>query len=134
MKDNLFSLVTLLRALNIHYQVSHHNTKGVTFFGDHEFLGGAYEEVVGDYDSLAERFVCEFGDEDISKLIDGISTYNKYVNKNNIFKSFSLFEKEVQDQIEKIAKEKISQGLYNLLGSIAEKSESRYYKIEQRIK
>lgn len=101
-----------------------------------------YEEVEGEYDSVAERMI-GLGDSsqlNLHAITDAVSQKCKQYPidaKENaaLFQAALQLEKELQQQIEMMVKAGgVSQGVVQLLGDIAQRSEIRTYKIKQRIK
>lgn len=135
-------LLVLLRAMQIFSQSAHHLVKGSSFHSDHSFFGDVYEQVAGDFDSLAERIVGLYGEEHlalqpmltavVAKLSDAPSIA---VEDNQTFYSHQLkMEESLCKLVEKIIAAGVYPGTEQLIGEIANKAEMRKYKIKQRMK
>ncbi len=136
-------LLSLLRAMHLFAHSAHNLCSGQTFHEDHAFFGGLYEAFSDDYDDLAERLIGLFGTDHMNlneilasaqKLLEGCPS-NK-VTDNKVFYVHQLkYEEALQAEVEHICHIKgISQGVIQLLGDMANKSEMRVYKINQRLK
>lgn len=135
-------LLVLLRAMQIFAQNAHHVVKGTPFHSDHGFFGDVYEEVAGDFDSLAERIVGLYGEEPlalqpmmaavVARLGDAPSVG---VEDNKVFYVHQLkMEDSLCKLVERIISAGVNPGTEQLIGEICNKSEIRKYKIKQRIK
>lgn len=128
--------------MQIYSQNAHHLVKGNTFQQDHDFFGSVYEELVGDYDDVAERIIGLYGEEPLNlqeimtavcvKIANAPSTGT---SENKVFYQYQLTQEETLCKlIEKIIKTGVYPGTEQLIGEIANKSEARKYKIKQRLK
>lgn len=128
--------------MNLFTHSAHNLCAGGSFFSDHDFFAATYNELESDYDSLIERCIGLFGDEHlclkdiISEALEIIMKCpDRVQNNKEYFAYLSKLEDELVASIETLSKiDDISQGLIQLLGSIAERSEIRQYKIKQRLK
>lgn len=133
----LNKLASDFRFMQMYAHNAHNLIKGSTFFQDHGFLGDLYPKYEEIYDSLIERMLGL--DEDINLIeINDIAfqTLKKggvTDDPQKIFTSLLRFEQYICLQIEDI-KEQYSEGTRQMLGTIADESESRQYKLKQRIK
>lgn len=132
------SLAILLRAEQLVAHNFHNMTKGVSFFADHEFFGGVYPELEGDYDAVVER--CIGSGEDInlcdvtSQAAQKASAYDCSDMASDEMCAVLLgMERALQAKCTELNKG-ASLGTQNLLQGIADKSEMRTYKLRQRIK
>lgn len=135
-------LLVHLRAMQLFAQNAHHLVGRVPFFQDHDFFGDAYDQHASDYDSVAERIVGLFGEEQLA--LSGIlqEVYAKLhkapsvgVSENSAFFIYQLqLEKELCQKIAEVCAAGASEGTKQLIGDIADKSEARQYKIQRRIK
>ena len=138
-KDKFLLPIIRLRVLQLFYHYCHNLTKGVIFFQDHEFLGASYAEVEGHYDSLAEFCIASLGEDafDTELITKGISkglTVLK-INKmgpNAMLEKALALEQELYEDLTELDKGSPI-GLRNLLGAIAEASDVRKYKLQQRL-
>lgn len=138
----MLNLLIHLRLMNLLLHQYHNVCARVGFYADHEAFGAMYEEVEGEYDSVAERLI-GLGDSsqlNLHAITDAVSQKCKQFPidaKENaaLFQAALQLEKELQQQIEMMVKAGgVSQGVVQLLGDIAQRSEIRTYKIKQRIK
>jgi len=133
-------LLNHLRLMQLYAHMAHHVCKGPLFFQDHEFLGSLYAEVEGDYDAVAERAINKEGLSVVNLNSQLKSIYSKAKNlpdeskddKTHLKKVLEL-EKELCSIIEKLVPN-VSAGTEQLIGNVADKSEVRQYKLEQRLK
>lgn len=157
----LTKLAAMFRYLQFYAHAAHNVTKGSTFFEDHSFFGDLYGTYEGLYDDMIERLIglgnsvnipaitteaCSqfksawpsMGGE--SGAVFGGKALDITIRSNASVDSYSLFSKllegesKVRDAIEDCAKSgEVSQGTLNLLADIADKSEMRTYKMQQRV-
>jgi len=137
-------IATYLRFLQLYAHICHNLVSGPTFFADHEFLGELYPAYEGEYDSVVERMI-GLGmkpnlfaiTKDAAAMLDRVG--NK--NINEAFKNLLKIEKLLCDVIEKEVTPSpmahphtnMKQGTIQMLGNIADASEVRQYKMNQRI-
>lgn len=119
---------------NAHRKVSHS-----TFFSDHDYLGELYEAYDAAYDGIVERMIGA-GDEvnEFDIINAAAAQFNKHREDNfdkniSYFAQILAFEKQLCAMLSEVAKN-VSLGTNDLLTSEASNSESRQYKIGQRIK
>ncbi len=135
-------LLALLRAMQLYAHSSHLLVSRDTFQQDHDFFKELYKEVENDYDDVAERIIGLFGDNSLQlqtllqnvlkKIQDCPSTD---AQQNSDFYSYQLkLEDRLTGLISNIIKAGVTPGTEQLIGDIANKSESRKYKIKQRLK
>jgi DNA-binding ferritin-like protein len=135
-------LMYLLRAMQLYAHNCHNLVKGQSFFSDHGFFGDVYSEVEGHYDSVVERSIGLYGDAHMnlqtiisasaSKIVDAPSVN---VESNKVYYEYQLkLEERLTDLIRQIIAAGVTPGTEQLIGDIADKSESRKYKIKQRLK
>lgn len=136
-------LLVHLRAMQMYAQSAHHLVARTPFHSDHEFFGGVYEQLNGDYDSVAERIVGTSGEEQlnlaeismqVAQSLQNIKSVG--VKENKEFYSLLLqMEHGLCVLVDRICKsEGTSEGTKQLVGEICNQSEIRQYKIKQRIK
>jgi DNA-binding ferritin-like protein len=126
----------ILRYLQLYAHQAHNLVKGPTFFQDHEFLGGLYPVYEAEYDSVIERLIGLGKTVNIQKtnmLAAKELPQDSSVVGNKCFQHLLESEKYLCQQIEQSVKG-ASQGTIQLLGNIADQSEMRQYKLQQRIK
>ena len=131
---SLTRILTVLRAGQLYYQAAHNLTKGETFLQDHGFLGEAYEAFAEAYDGVAERSVGLGEKPDLFKINEEsakISSGLKIEDLDGAFEQALEVEKSLVKEIEQVGK--VSKGTDNLLAGIADESEVRIYKIQQRL-
>lgn len=135
-------LLIHLRAMQMFSHSAHHLVSRIVFHSDHEFFGGLYSELSGDYDSVAERLIGLSGEEqmELSSILIGVATKLKGcpsigVRENSEFYRYQLaLEDQLNALISNLIKLGVSVGTEQMIGDIADRSESRKYKIKQRIK
>lgn len=136
----LLSLVISIRSLHLYYHYCHNLTYGPTFLADHNTFADFYTELAGQYDQVSEYAVALLGNskfdvENINKAIamrlDGMAV-NK-LSPGEMFKQALKLEKDLVEDLEALDK-KSSIGMKNLLGDLAQTSDVRTYKIQQRLK
>ena len=139
-QELFLKLVAQLRMMQIAYQAAHHNVKGSLFFADHGALGGFYDELQGEYDRAAEKYVSLYGSYSIAQvmqmamgMMQGIPSGDVKENKEH-FVALLAKEKEVSSMVDMLVRQGgYSEGDKNLLSDIATKSSGRIYLIKRRI-
>jgi len=127
-----------LRCMNLFYHDCHNNTTGISFVGDHELFKDFYEGLETDYDDLVERFL-GLGEMEKIKSFEIIDTLKELLNKlsdvseKNVFMVSLHLEENLRSMLQEIDKT-ATIGTRNLIGTIADKSEVRSYKLKQRNK
>lgn len=129
-------VATILRFLQLYSHIAHNMVSGATFFEDHSFLGGLYPAYESEYDDVVERMIGLGMTVDLFKvqhkaveMLDRVS----FSNAKQAFQTILDSEKKLASEIETEAKLKPSQGTLQTLGTIAENSEVRQYKLKQRL-
>lgn len=138
----MLNLLIHLRLMNLLLHQYHNVCARVGFFADHEALGEMYEEADSEYDLVAERLVglSDSSALNLQAILDAVcQKYKQYPmdakENSTLFQAALQLEKELQQQIEVLVKAGgITQGVVQLLGDIAQRSEIRTYKIKQRLK
>jgi len=140
----LFDLLTTLRAMYVHYQNLHWESKGSSFYGDHLLYQRLYEAVAEETDSLAEKILGLTGEgvfvSDIHTFEHGYNTLNIWyeATKGSKPEERALFsEAYLLEQLEYVdayltdlgAK---SMGLDDMLSGMASKHEEHVYLLRQR--
>ena len=120
---------------------AHHLVKSQSFFSDHEFFGEVYSQLATDYDDVAERIVGTLGEDALnlqtlmSSVIAKLSQAPSVSQKNNrVFFEYQLQQEQVLCNLIKQIEPTVSPGTQQLITEICNKSESRQYKIKQRLK
>ena len=133
----MHNLATLLRTAQFYAHNSHNLTTGITFFEDHEFFGelyGTYEEA---YDGVVERMIGLGKNPDLAAITKAaagvVAEYGKHKSTEDCYDSVLELEKEICKACEKDMSG-ASEGTKNFLQGIADQSEMRQYKIQQRLK
>jgi len=139
----MHEILILLRAMGLFAHDAHHHVAHVPFFADHEFFGDTYTELITDYDDIAERAIGLMGDEavNLQLILPGVMQILQgapgvKISQNSAFFNFQLkLELELCAKLDHFIKSgQLTSGTEQLLGEICNKSESRQYKIKQRIK
>ena len=132
-------LATLYRAGQFYAHAAHNFTKGATFFQDHEFLGGLYGTYEDAYDGLVERMIGTGEAFSVQTILTNATALaNKYADPS-AFSPAVMFgvlldmEKQFRAEIDAIY-DSASTGTQNMLAGLADESEVRSYKIQQRLK
>jgi len=140
----MIELLACLRALQLFTHHAHNLCARSIFFGDHEFFGSSYGEAEADYDDVIEDIIRAKGEIPELELSSFMSTVSSKLSgapsvgqkENKVFFIHQLkMEQNICAYIEKLCKSGgLSQGQIQTLGTIAQKSEKRQYKIKQRCK
>ena len=133
----LSKLAADFRFMQFYTHNAHNLIKGSTFFQDHGFLGELYPKYEEIYDGIIERIIGLDEDLDIIKInqiaFETMKEAGISDDPKKIFSDLLQFEKYVCDQIESLVAN-YSEGTRQMLGTIADESEVRQYKLKQRIK
>lgn len=135
-------LLYLLRGMYLFAHSAHHLVKGTPFHSDHGFFGDVYNDIEGDYDSVAERIIGLYGEDSLkldvvihnaaSKIADAPSIG---VPDNKVFYEYQYkLDERLKGLIKQIISTGVSPGVEQLIGEIANKAEMRCYKVKQRLK
>lgn len=129
--NGLHGIAASLRAAQLYAHNAHNLAIGDSFFADHEFLGELYGAYESSYDRLVELIIGERLPIDLQaiahdamRIVDSAPDYP--------FPSLLQLEKHLQQEIDAAASGETDQGVLQVLGSIAEESKSRAYKLGQR--
>lgn len=126
----------LLRFAQFYAHIAHNLVSGYTFFEDHEFFGTLYKDYESAYDSVVERMIGLGEKVDLFKLQPQACEMLgkvKFTNTKQAIQELLKIEKALVSTVETEIKGK-SQGTIQLLGDIANFSEMRQYKMNQKIK
>ena len=128
------TLVTHFRYLQLLAHNGHNEAKGATFFADHAFLGDLYPAYEEAYDALIERLIGSGEKLDLAAIAaEAAGKLEGEKNTEAYLVAILDGEREVQKQIETLAKGDVTQGTLNLLAGLADESEVRAYKLRQRL-
>lgn len=138
MKD----LVVHLRCLQLYAHNAHNLVGRVVFFQDHEFLSEIYTTAEADYDSVIERIIGTYGPDaiDLNEIqiaaVQKLNSYPSEMKENSGYLQTILeMEKATCQMVENLIRNsQVSVGTEQLLGNIADKSETRIYKLQQRLR
>lgn len=139
--DHLLKAATLLRAGQFYAHHAHNNVKGLTFSQDHDFFGELYPVYEKGYDGCVERYIglCGKPIDGIKLVCDGaelVSDLPKDGGSDNraFYQGILHIEKALCSFIQDCIKSPMSEGTKQMLGTLADESEVRQYKIKQRLK
>lgn len=136
--------VATLRALYLKHQQCHWVSKGETFYGDHLLFERLYKKAAEDSDAAAEKFIGLLGEEAVdyteqntclSKLLTKYGEYNGErlaMLALKLEKDFLGFSKQIYLEFEKA--DQMTQGLDDLILSIASSHEEACYLLQQKLK
>lgn len=138
-KVTFIKAIISARILQLYYHYCHQLTHGKSFFADHEFLGGSYEDLTGQYDRLVENYIGVFGRSKFeTKAVNTVvcETLNEHKVEEmcccEMLEVAQELEAEFYKDLESLNKA-ASLGLQNVIGDLAESAEVRKYKIQQRL-
>lgn len=138
----MLQIAIQLRAMQLFTHSAHHLCARTVFHQDHEFFSEVYQAVEDDYDTVIERIIGLTGEAsvDLNVIMTNVSEKLKScpsvgVKENKVFYQKLLEqEKQLCQMVEVTCKTPgTSQGVIQSLGTIAEKSEVRQYKINRRV-
>jgi DNA-binding ferritin-like protein len=130
------NLAIVLRASQLYAHQAHNLTTGCTFFQDHAAFAEFYDGYEGAYDSVVERMIGLTGNCDITSITRGacdIIEKSKFKDARGAYAVLLATEKSICD-VCAAENKKATLGTQNLLQAIADGSEMRQYKIQQRLK
>lgn len=140
-RSRLLNLLALLRAAQLVHHTAHWQTRGATFYADHQLFARLYGDVLEEADGLAEKLVYLLGPEAVDAL-DQVVRLHAAVRKavevspDLVQRSYAL-EMSLQAAIaaarEGLAAEgKLPLGLDNYLAGLADAHETACYLLRQR--
>ena len=139
--DHLLKTAALLRGGQLYAHHAHNHTKGITFGPDHDFFGDLYPVYEAGYDGCIERYIGLTGKPvDTLKLaadaLDVVSDLPREPGDSNrsFYEGVLHVEKALCGYIQSCIKAPMSEGTKQMLGTLADESEVRQYKIKQRLK
>lgn len=134
MKD----LAIWFKFLNFYAHNAHFKCGRNSFFSDHSYLGDLYAEYEESYDSVIERMIGLKLNPNNFEIVAAASDLFQQFKQENVVKNSTYFvniygfEKKlcaIIDEVNKTA----TLGSQNMIQGFADESESRQYKIGQRI-
>lgn len=134
MSSDLGMLLYYLRALSQLQQYSHWKSKGSNYYGDHLLYQRLYDETQAEIDGVAERAIGLYG-EDAIDMMEDIDTAHKILeelNGDDYVQSNIKAEQALLDLIKKLMDGETTDGLEDLLQSIASLHETHLYLLKQR--
>lgn len=129
------NLAIILRASQLYAHMAHNLTTGCSFKSDHADFAEFYEAYEHDYDDVVERIIGLTGSCDIVAITKGacdIVEKTKFKDTMHAFSVLLATEKSICE-VCTTENKKASLGTQNLLQGIADASEKRMYRIQQRI-
>lgn len=129
-------LATHLRYMQFYAHNAHNMCQGDTFYSDHEELGDLYGVYTGLYDSVVERMIGLGKPIDLVKVqVDAAKMLDSEAEPKAFSAAFAGLLTCEQDLCKLIseANEGASLGTQNLVQGIADDSEVRQYKLQQRL-
>lgn len=128
------NLIKLLKLAKFYAHDMHQLAKGQTFFQDHAFLGELYEAYDSEYDDCVERSIGLGIEPNLPNIIiEAANTLKSLPHNEHCFLVLNNLEKAIRAEIAKISPS-ASLGSQNLYAQIADDSEVRSYKLQQRMK
>lgn len=138
--EHLIKVAVLLRAGQLYAHHAHNNVKGPTFHQDHDFFGELYPAYEAGYDGCVERYIGLCGQPfDGIKVghdaLDLLSDLPRDAGEGNshFYNSVLHIEKALCKYIEGCIKSGLTEGSRQMLGTLADESEVRQYKIKSRL-
>lgn len=129
-------IATLLRSMQLFAQRAHNVIQCSTFFQDHEFLGTLYPAYDGEYDMVVERMIGLGQQPDIATITKeacDLACMHSATTDTKELLRYLLRNEEHLCRLIKAEVPKSSDGTQNMLQGIADNSESRQYKLKQRL-
>jgi len=136
-KPTLSQLASQYASAKLIAHAYHHQTKGEPFFADHAFFGELYEAYDTAFDNLVER-VIGLGEANssasiIAKACEDFQTcVDDGYFEGNLFACILDIEMAFQHTISDLNPD-ATLGTQNLLAQLADDSETRCYKLSQRV-
>ena len=133
------NLLSILRAMQIHYHTMHWKSHGQNFYGDHIMYERIYKSLKKDIDECGEKSIALFGDNSIDEveLAQMILSWIIRWNSTNEHDKAVMPEVDLQnvakqtfDQLS--SANNLSMGLNDFLMTICNKHETDLYLIKQR--
>lgn len=141
-KEHLQSLLALLRALHWEYYTSHWRVKGVAFYGDHILFERLYENMPEEFDGLAEKMVCKYGEAVVEPSHQMKLCHAWLVHIEGIMDWYDRgirLEELLQDQIKRTydildRASELTLGIDDFLMTLANRHETHLYLLKQPLK
>lgn len=132
----MHTLATQFLTAKLYAHRAHHLVSGPTFFADHAFLGDLYSTYDSAYDDLIERMIGLGEKLDIIAIttaaIERFQKGRMDTKPDQFFKTLLNMERQILETIKK-AVPGATDGTANLLQGLADESEARGYKLQQRV-
>lgn len=132
----MHTLATQFLTAKLYAHRAHHLVSGPTFFADHAFLGDLYSTYDSAYDDLIERMIGLGEKPDIIAIttaaIERFQKGRMDTKPDQFFKTLLNMERQILETIKK-AVPGATDGTANLLQGLADESEARGYKLQQRV-
>lgn len=140
--EHLIKIAALLRGAQLYAHHAHNNVKGLLFAPDHEFFGELYPVYETAYDGCVERYIglCGKPVESLKLAKDAIELISDLPtecgeNNHAFYQGVLHIEKALCGYIESCVKAPdMTEGTRQMLGTLADESEVRQYKVKQRLK
>lgn len=136
----LNKLAILLRGMQFYAHHAHNNCAGREFHQDHAWFGDSYPAYEDAYDSIVERMIGRGGKVDgvdlVAKAQDMVAKLPRDPGECNVdfYKAQLKLELALCALVDQmVAGDKLPAGVEQLIGTLADESESRQYKIRQRL-
>ena len=135
----LTKLAARFRAMQLFAHNAHLLSKGPCFFQDHEAFGEFYPVYESAFDALIERTIglgSEYDAQASFKMTgDMLASTWGCDEPEDCFEKLMDFEKKIcSDVTDILTRMDTTQGVANFLQGLCDESESRQYKIKQRLK
>lgn len=127
-------LASLYRAAQLVAHAKHNLVSGISFFADHEFLAEAYAAYESAYDDVVERMIGLGDSVDIPAITEDATKMAMMPMKestNQWSTTLLKLEEGIRKEIDSAIRN-TSNGTQNLLQGLADDSEKRSYKLQQR--
>lgn len=134
----LKDLAIQFRFLQLYAHNAHNLVVGQSFFSDHEFLGELYGKYESSYDASIERLIGLGAAPDLNEInaaaFAKLSQSQPQESAEAWLSVILAGEMTIGQLVEQCFLQKYSQGTKNLIAQFGDDSESRIYKIQQRLK
>ena len=135
----LTKLAARFRAMQLFAHNAHLIAKGATFYQDHEAFGELYPTYEAAFDALIERTIGLGGEYNPEASFKQVSEFMAptwgCTDTEKCFEKVLDFEKRIcADVTDILTRMDVTQGVSNFLQGLADESESRQYKLKQRLK
>lgn len=127
-------LATILGAAKLVAHRLHNTVRGSDFFADHAFLGETYDAYDDTYDAVVERAIGTGEPIDLAQVNTNAAAMAAATTADPDLWYVALLGLEVQIRTEiDVLGPRVSTGTANLLAQLADDSEVRTYKLNQRV-